>query len=154
MNEFKHILHASLLLLASIVILICLRTVLISTQYGQVSRLVVMDNVESIPKTSAKGRQLFIANCASCHIVNRNSTGPSLCGFEDRGPWGQRENAYQWIRNSQEFMKKNDYVKELRESFSGAMMTSFPNLTNVEIDEIINYINGACISPEPGITKN
>ena len=43
-------------------------------------------------------------------------------------------------------MKKNEYVKELREIYSRNMMMSFPNLTNEEINEIINYINIACLS--------
>ena len=74
--------------------------------------------------------------------------GPLLCGFEERGPWGERENVYQWIKNPQEFMKMNEYAKELREVYSGNMMMSFPNLTNEEIDEIINYINNACLPPQ------
>lgn len=86
-----------------------------------------------------------MANCGSCHILGVNSTGPSLCGFESREPWIERENVYQWIRNPQEFMKKNKYALELKETYSGRIMTTFPNLTTEEIDEIINYINTACV---------
>ena len=41
-------------------------------------------------------------------------------------------------------MKKNKYAAELKETYSGRIMMAFPNLTNEEIDEIINYINAAC----------
>jgi hypothetical protein len=41
-------------------------------------------------------------------------------------------------------MKKDHYTRELKESFGGVVMTAFPELTNTDIDEIINYINNAC----------
>ncbi|HEX6171412.1 MAG TPA: cytochrome c [Chitinophagaceae bacterium] len=144
MKEIKYILHASLLLLTGSIIIICLKAVSIPPQ-SQTSSLVFIDNVKSIPEVPASGKQLFMANCASCHIISKNFVGPSLCGFEERGPWGERENVYQWIKNPQQFMNKNEYAKELREIYSGNMMMSFPNLTNEEINEIINYINIACL---------
>ena len=147
MKEIKYILHASLLLLAGSIIIICLKAVSIVPQ-SQSSSFVLIDNAKSSPGVPAKGRQLFMANCASCHIIGKNFVGPLLCGFEERGPWGERENVYQWIKNPQEFMKMNEYAKELREVYSGNMMMSFPNLTNEEIDEIINYINNACLPPQ------
>ena len=147
MKEIKYILHASLLLLAGSIIIICLKAVSIPPQ-SQTSSLVFIDNVKSITEVTVRRKQLFMTNCASCHIIGKNFVGPSLCRFEERGPWGERENVYQWIKNPQGFMKVNEYAKELREIYSGNMMMSFPNLTNEEIDEIINYINNACLPPQ------
>ena len=142
--------------MAIIFFFICLKGILSYSQKDNSGTKVSIENVKINANTFQRGKQLFMSNCASCHILNRNSTGPSLCGFESRGPWSEREKIYQWIRNPQEFIKKNEYARELKESFSGVMMMSFPNLTNEEIDEIINYINSACtISLEqPVIAEN
>jgi mono/diheme cytochrome c family protein len=146
MKEIKYIIHAFLLLSANAILFLCLKAISIASESDPVSKDDFPDTVKNSPQIPLRGKQLFMANCASCHIINKNFTGPSLCGFEDRGPWGEQENVYQWIRNPQEFMKKSEYTKELKENYSGAMMTAYPNLTNEEIDEIINYINTACIT--------
>ena len=148
MKEFKYIIHAFLLLLASSVVFICLKT-LFSSQITAPVRELVLINYKSVPDPPSKGQLLFKAKCASCHILGKNFTGPSLCGFEERGPWVERENIYQWIKNPIEFMKKNEYAKDLRETYNGVLMQAFPNLTNEEIEEIIKYINSFCNTPLP-----
>ena len=145
MREFKYIIHAFLLLLASIVVFICLKTFFTSQINEPVPDLVQLD-YNSVPDPPSKGKLLFKAKCASCHIIGKNFMGPSLCGFEERGPWSERENVYQWIKNPVEFMKKNEYARNLKETYNGVLMQAFPNLTNEDIDEIINYINSAFIS--------
>jgi cytochrome c1 len=92
--------------------------------------------------TAAKGKTLFMSKCASCHVLFKNMTGPGLLGFEERGPWTDRKNVYEWIRNPSAFMAKNEYARKLKESF-GTMMTGFPEMTNEEIDAICDYINQA-----------
>ena len=85
------------------------------------------------------GKSLFQNKCASCHAIFKDMTGPSILGFERRGPWSDRKNLYEWIRNPAAFMVKNEYVKGLKEKY-GAMMTAFPDLSNEEIDAICNYL--------------
>lgn len=65
-------------------------------------------------------------------------TGPSLLGFEERGPWHDRNNLYDWIRNPSKFMEKDPYTKSLKERF-GSLMQAFPDLTNEEIDGIADF---------------
>lgn len=142
MKELKYIFHAFLLLLAGISVFICLKT-FYSTQ-KQIPGIVLTDQQRVESNAFSRGKQLFQLKCAACHILFSHSTGPSLCGFESRGPWSERENVYQWIKNPTEFMKKDQYARELKEAFGGVMMTAFPELTNADIDEIINYINNAC----------
>lgn len=142
MKELKYIFHAFLLLLAIISVFICLKT-FYSTQ-KQVPEMVLTDQQKVESNAFLKGKQLFIVKCAACHILTNHTTGPALCGFESRGPWSERENVYQWIKNPTEFMKKDQYARELKDAFGGVMMTAFPELTNADIDEIINYINNAC----------
>jgi cytochrome c2 len=90
----------------------------------------------------AKGKALFMGKCASCHSIFKNSTGPSLIGFEERGPWTDRKSIYAWIRNPSAFMKINKYARDLRDQYGGTMMTAFPDITDAEIDAICAYING------------
>ncbi len=49
------------------------------------------------------GKALFAQNCASCHAVNKDLTGPALKGVEDR--WPDKKLLYKWIRNNQEVIK-------------------------------------------------
>ncbi|MEQ1677439.1 MAG: cytochrome C, partial [Chitinophagaceae bacterium] len=65
---------------------------------------------------------------------------PGLLGFTERGPWTNRKNVYEWIRNPAAFMSKNEYTKQLKEMYNGTMMTAFPDMTNDEIDAICDYI--------------
>jgi cytochrome c2 len=96
--------------------------------------------VENMPDAAVKGKTLFLGKCASCHAVFKDMTGPSLTGLTERGPWTDRKNVYAWIRNPQGFMKTDEYTRELKKRYN-SMMTAFPDLTNEEIDAIIEYIN-------------
>lgn len=142
MKEIKHILHAFLLLFAGVIVFISINIIVTSSQDESASNEILVDQLQQIP-TPSRGKELFIAKCASCHIIGKDFTGPSLCDFETRGPWGERQNVYKWIRNPKEFMLGFEYARDLGNSYS-AMMMSFPELTDEEIDEIINYINTVC----------
>lgn len=149
MKELKYILHAFLLILAFIIFFICLSPFFSTQKY--IPEIVLVDQQKDEPNEFVKGKALFLSKCASCHLLPGNSTGPGLCDFESRGPWSERENVYQWIRNPIEFMKNDQYTRELKKDFGEAMMQAFPELTNADIDEIINYINSAC---EPAMARN
>ncbi len=85
------------------------------------------------------GQALFSSNCASCHAVYRDLTGPALAGVEDR--WGDKDRLYSWIRNNQAFLKTGDkYANELYVKWNKTPMNLFPNLTDPEIDAILTYI--------------
>ena len=71
--------------------------------------------------------------------------GPSLLGLEERGPWKDRKNLYDWIHNPAKFMANNEYTKALKKKFEN-MMTAFPNLQEKEIDAIVEYINGSNVN--------
>jgi len=86
------------------------------------------------------GEQLFKQNCASCHAIDKDVTGPALGGVLNRGPWAEdKKNLYEWVHNPPGFMAKNAYTQGLKSKF-GVMMTPFPQLKNEEIDAIINYV--------------
>lgn len=85
------------------------------------------------------GQALFSANCASCHAVHKDLTGPALAGVEDR--WGDKKKLYAWIRNNQAFLKTGDkYANELYVKWNKTQMNLFPSLTDGEIGAILAYI--------------
>jgi len=91
---------------------------------------------------AAEGKQLFQQNCQTCHALDKNLTGPALRGFTARGPWGEKQNIYDWIHNPAAFMAKDKYTQELKAQY-GAIMQAFPQLTNEQIDAIVEYVNTA-----------
>ncbi|HRN57242.1 MAG TPA: c-type cytochrome, partial [Agriterribacter sp.] len=111
------------------------------------------------------GKAIFNAKCAACHNVFKNSTGPALGGMEDRGPWSDRKKLYAWIHNPAAFIANDPYTQGLKDSHNGILMTGFPDMTEAEIDAIVDYVNttfaagpgggakaapgGAAASPEP-----
>jgi len=96
----------------------------------------------------AKGKSLFLSKCATCHNIFKEGAYPALFGFEERGPWSDKKNIYSWVRNPSAFLEKNEYVKGLRKKF-GSTMTAFPDLTDAEIDAIIEYVNGQDLKAIP-----
>ncbi|WP_299710175.1 cytochrome c3 family protein [uncultured Tenacibaculum sp.] len=83
------------------------------------------------------GRKLFNANCASCHKLDKNMTGPMLGGVESR-----RENAWlkKWIRNNAALRASGDAdANALYEEWNQANMTAFPQLSDEQIDNILYY---------------
>ena len=96
-----------------------------------------------------KGKALFSQNCASCHAIDKQLTGPALRGVEDR--WSSKENLHAWIKNSQAFLKTGDpYANNLYNQFNKIAMNSFPGLSDQDIDAILGYIKSA---PVPGAQK-
>jgi mono/diheme cytochrome c family protein len=85
------------------------------------------------------GKALFSQNCASCHAVNKNLTGPALAGVEDR--WAEKKNLYAWIKNSAAYLKTGDpYATKLYNEYNKTAMNLFPSLTDQDIDAILGYI--------------
>ncbi|MCU0385427.1 MAG: c-type cytochrome [Flavihumibacter sp.] len=92
------------------------------------------------------GKALFQQNCASCHAVHKNLTGPALAGIEERVP--DKKLLYAWIRNSQAVLQSgNKYFNDLYLTWNKTAMNLFPNLTDEEIGAMITYINSV---PAPG----
>ena len=91
------------------------------------------------------GQALFMSNCASCHQVHKRMTGPALEGVEQRGPWKDRNQIHAWVHNPAGYMKTNAYTAGLFKEYQ-VMMQSFPQLSDKDIDAIIDYTKTV---PEP-----
>ncbi len=94
--------------------------------------------------TLEEGKNLFIANCASCHNKNMKDdmTGPALSGVEDRWSAYPRKDLYDWIRGSQALIAAgHPRAVELWNKWKPSPMNNFPGLTDDQIESIILYIN-------------
>ncbi|MBO9570815.1 MAG: c-type cytochrome [Chitinophagaceae bacterium] len=96
------------------------------------------------------GAAIFQSNCASCHAINKNLTGPALAGVESRGPWSDRKKLHEWVHNPAKFMQTDPYTQGLKSQFGGVVMTAFPQLSEKEIDAVVDYINKAAAAKPAG----
>ena len=83
------------------------------------------------------GKALFNANCAACHKLNKRAVGPALKGVSAKY---DKEWLYSWIKNSTAMVKSGDVqAVVIYEEYNGSVMTSFPQLSNEDIDNILAY---------------
>jgi len=87
---------------------------------------------------TGKGEQLFTTNCSTCHKPDEDFVGPALKGAQSR--WTNKTLLYQFVKNPDSVIQKDPYAASLLQKYS-SKMTSFPNLTNDEIDDILAYCN-------------
>lgn len=91
----------------------------------------------------AKGKSLFNSNCAACHQLDKNMTGPALRNFEARLANDQgldRQWIDSWIRNSTSLIKSGDaYANKIFNEYNKLTMTPFPQLSDQDISDIIAF---------------
>lgn len=112
-------------------------------------------NISSLsaqPDTSAAaidGKALFKAKCASCHNASEvKSTGPGLMGVLGRIPGGDWK--YDWVHNPQKVLATGDaYAVGKFEEYNKVAMTAFPDLSNAQIDAILEYADKGEPKPKP-----
>lgn len=88
---------------------------------------------------SAKAIQIFKASCSQCHKPDEDMIGPALKGAKSR--WKDPNLLYAFVKNPQDVISKDAYAKELFEKWKSYPMQPFPDLTNEEIDAILEYCN-------------
>jgi len=89
------------------------------------------------------GEALFKANCASCHKVDKDFTGPMLKGARDREP--NKDWAYQWVNNAPTMVETDPYAKGLKAKF-GSVMSKFA-FKKEEIKAILDYADAPPVVP-------
>lgn len=95
---------------------------------------------ENIVASNSNGETLFKANCASCHKPAENYIGPALQGVVKR--WESKELLYAFVRNSQDVIGRNAYAKKLFEEYKQSPMMPYPQLTDEEIQGVLDYCDG------------
>ncbi len=99
------------------------------------------------------GKKLFKENCASCHKIDKKSTGPALMGA--KGRWadaGEGELIYEWVNNSAALLGsgKSKRAAAIFAEYNNSAMTAFPTLTVEEIDAILDYADTPPAAPVGG----
>ena len=85
------------------------------------------------------GKALFTEKCASCHNPLKDGTGPALQGVSQRVP--DKKLLHSWVKNNQAVLASgNPYFNTLFTQRNKTPMNTFPELTDPEIDAIINYV--------------
>ena len=85
------------------------------------------------------GKALFKANCASCHALNKDLTGPALAGVEGR--WSSKDLLKTWIKNWNKAVATGDpYAVKIKDWNPGVGMSQFESLPDKDIDAILGYI--------------
>jgi mono/diheme cytochrome c family protein len=95
----------------------------------------------------AQGEALFKAQCANCHKVDGDYTGPWLKGARDRQP--DKEYIYKWMANPAGMIASDPYAKALFAKWKPTVMTAFGNLKKTEIDAILDYVDTYVAPPPP-----
>ncbi|MBO0935347.1 cytochrome c [Fibrella sp. HMF5335] len=105
------------------------------------------DVVSSGPKPMSAdalaGKATFTSLCTACHNANEDRlVGPGLKGVRQRTPgdaW-----LVKWIRNSSAVVASGDpYATKIFNDYGKIQMSSFTNLTDLQIKQVLDYIDAA-----------
>lgn len=98
------------------------------------------------------GEKLFKANCTACHTLDKQTIGPALGGVVERLQTEQNLGTdwlHSWIKDNAALRASGDkYAIEVYEKFNKTEMTPFPNLTDQDINDILEYTTNPP-APEP-----
>ena len=90
-----------------------------------------------------KGEALFKTNCSACHALDKQMVGPALGGVVDRLKTEQNLGVdwfQKWIKDNKALRASGDkYANEVFEKFKKVEMTAFPNLTDQDIADLLEY---------------
>lgn len=150
MSEIKHIVLAIVFIV--VIVVLASFTMTLFSGIGQQTSAVATTSgggtsgggaaTAAFTPEQEKGQQVFKQNCASCHSLDRDLSGPALAGVTGRGPWTDRENLHKWISNPAAFIPTTQYTVDLQKTY-GSVMPGFPGLKKEEVDAIFNWIEAA-----------
>lgn len=84
----------------------------------------------NLSENASKGKQIFNTNCAACHKLNKDMTGPAL---------SKKAKFYDSISFSS-FIKQNTRVHPIDSLYNSNCM-KFPNLSNEDGYRLFEYIS-------------
>jgi len=110
----------------------------------------------SLSLLAQDGAALFKAKCNTCHMVDKNSTGPLLKGAKQK--WndaGEGDLIYEWVKNPQTLIAsgKSKMANEIK-NFSPTDMSP-QTVSKEEVDAILDYVDNyqaAATTPADGAT--
>lgn len=114
-----------------------------------IASLVIGFFVQGLQVSAQDGKALFNANCASCHKMDQDLTGPALMGVQDR--WPSEDLLKLWIKNWPAAVATGDAYAVKMKDWSPSAMNQFPNLADADLDAILTYIRDwkPAVAPTP-----
>lgn len=95
----------------------------------------------------AHGKEIWNANCAACHKMERKLVGPALGNVMERR---SVEWLIKWIRNNQELRESGDeQAIAVWEEYNKAAMPNYPQFSDQDIMDVLAYIQDAGKPKEP-----
>jgi mono/diheme cytochrome c family protein len=87
-----------------------------------------------------EGKLIFQQYCASCHMLDKDFTGPMLRGVLER--WNNdRVKLKAFIRNSTDMIASGEPLAlQAKQRGRGGTMPAFPDLSDNELEALINYV--------------
>lgn len=140
-TEVKYVFHGTFLVLIFLLLLggaLKLYMINFHPDNSSSGTIPVIEHNEVKSETHSIGKKLFLANCAACHHPEKIIIGPALNGVQSRIT--DKILLHQWVHNSSKVLAGgNTYFVALFQQFNKTPMNNFPELTDAEIDSIIQY---------------
>lgn len=120
-------------------VILCSALLLSKAYYKSKSNEKDILKIDNDKRLFEKGKNLFIKNCTGCHYIGMDkvATAPALGGITKirKKDW-----LYDYTRNSYQMFENGDSIaKKIREKGWG-LMTSFPKLTNSDLEAIYYFV--------------
>jgi mono/diheme cytochrome c family protein len=120
------------------------RPLLLSLLFSLVCTITFAQDISKDAGVISSGKELFNANCKSCHKIHQKSVGPALADVYNRTPsidWLKS-----WIKNSAALIASGDaYAVKIYEEYNKSQMTAFTTLKDDQIMAILAYIQDETI---------
>jgi mono/diheme cytochrome c family protein len=120
------------------------RLPLLSLLFSLVCTITLAQDISKDAGVISSGKELFNANCKSCHKIHQKSVGPALADVYNRTPsidWLKS-----WIKNSAALIASGDaYAVKIYEEYNKSQMTAFTTLKDDQIMAILAYIQDETI---------
>ena len=111
-------------------------------------------NIVSFASDVPQGKQLFLANCSSCHAIAKEVVGPALMDVDKR-----RSEAWiiSFVHSSQKVIQSGDSAGvRLFEAHNHTIMPDHPGLSDDNIKDIIAFIqqDGERLKSQPAMAPS
>ena len=97
------------------------------------------------------GKILFESKCASCHVMGINATAPDLRGVDDR--ISDRDKIYRFVKDPARVIYEDPYFFRLKNKY-GQLMTSYPDISRQQVDDILYYVNNKSKEILPSVSED
>lgn len=104
---------------------------------------------QEIEGDASHGKELWNANCAACHQMDRKMIGPALGNVMERR---SVEWLLKWIKNNQALRESGDeQAIAVWEEYGKQVMPNYPQFSDQDIKDILVYIQEAGKPKEPQV---